>query len=175
MNNHRLRSTFSLCLVLALVVGCGAKAPFQRGKTVIDDSGQKNEKPNTLPTPTLTPTPTPLPTGEPGATETPAPTALPSAEPTPAVTLNRAYFNSEILPLLAAKKINGTTKGCSLCHGNPAGTFEDAQNLVVPGQPEKSGLYIKATGAAGSGHMQIWASDSPEAMKLMFWISGKAQ
>ncbi|MEY4617724.1 MAG: hypothetical protein RJB66_2684 [Pseudomonadota bacterium] len=171
MNNDRLGSTLVLFVGLTLMGGCGTKAPFQRGKVVIEESGQKNEKPNTVPTAT----PTPLPTGEPKASETPVPTVQPSPEPLPAVTLNRAYFNSEILPLLAAKKINGTTKGCSMCHGNPARTFEDAQTLVVPGQPEKSRLYMKATGAAGSGHMQIWASDSPEAMKLLFWISGKAQ
>lgn len=171
MSNKIGLEIVSVFVIVSLIASCGAKTPLQRGKPVLDTPANKIEKPNTEPTPS------PLPSNEPVATETPVPTAQPSPEPTtpPAVSLNRVYFNSEILPMLAAKKINGTIKGCSMCHGNPAPTFEDAQALVVVGSPEKSQLYMRATGAAGSGHMQIWASDSAEAMKLMFWISGKSQ
>jgi hypothetical protein len=90
------------------------------------------------------------------------------------VSLNRVYFETEVLPLLAAKRINGNTRGCALCHGNPAASFEEASALVIVGSPEKSVLFQKATGAEGAGHMRIWQPDSPEALKLLFWISGKA-
>lgn len=168
------------------VVGCGTSTPFERGKQVIAEPNVIEKPiPSGAPTPTATPTSTPVPTWTPmpEPSNTPAPTPEPTSSPeptpepspTPSVALNRTYFNNEILPLLSARKINATTRGCAGCHGNPAPSFEEAESLVVVGHPEDSVLYKKAIGAPGASHSPIWKSDSPEALKLIFWISGKAQ
>lgn len=164
---------FFAFITLAFFNGCGSNTPFQRGKST------QSEDPTIIKKPvTESPVTPPAPTDEPKSTNLPTPTdtttPTPTLEPTPTVSLNGTYFVNEILPLLEAKKINGTTKGCSFCHGNPAPTFEEAEKLVVLGHPEESVLFLKATGADGSNHRPIWTQDSPESLKLILWISGKA-
>lgn len=147
--------------LVIFTIGCGSSTPFQRGVAKANHTAVNNEKPGS----------------EKPVVENPTRTDVPSATNTPIpapVSLNRTYFTNEILPMLEAKKINGTTKGCSMCHGNPAPTFEEASNLVVIGHPEESILFKKAIGAEGSSHMKIWNADSPEALKLILWISGKS-
>lgn len=155
---------------LGLIWGCGTDTPFQRGiKSDLVKNGDKKHqeiKPTPLPTEEPPPTETPNPTAEPTPTSSATPT------PTPTISLNKDYFGSDILPMLEARRL-GTVKGCSACHDNPAPTFEDAEKLVVLGHPEESPLFLRATGAPSLNHPQIWKSDSPEALKLILWISGK--
>ncbi len=171
MKKHYVASLLGV-ISAALMIGCGSRTPFQRGKKIHAKEQGVIEKPVMEGTETSTPIPEPTPTETPLPTLKPSPTVTPT--PTPGVSLNRTYFTKEILPMLAARKINGDTKGCTFCHGNPAETFEDAEKLVVLGHAEASILFQKATGAVGSKHSLIWNPDSPEALKLILWISGRA-
>lgn len=144
---------FAGSLFLAFNMGCGTDTPFQRGPHRGKDAQPEsptakpqnpNEPPAEVPTPTVTVQPTPTP------------------EP---IALSRAYFESDILPMLDTS--------CNSCHDNPAPSFEQAQSLVILGKPAESILFKKATGAAGAHHRQIFKPDSPEALKLIAWISGK--
>ena len=78
-----------------------------------------------------------------------------------ATKLDKAFFDSNLQPSLENK--------CSSCHENPAASFEDAAELVVPGASDKSELYLKAT---GTEHKAVWKKDSAEAAVLVNWING---
>ena len=71
----------------------------------------------------------------------------------------RIIFQSVILPRLETS--------CSSCHDNKAPDYDSALSRVVPGRPEESSLYLKAT---GSGHRKVWAPESQEALDLAEWI-----
>ena len=69
------------------------------------------------------------------------------------------YFETEVLP-----RLNAT---CARCHDHPAPDYDSANQLIVPGNPEESILYQKAS---GQGHAKVWRNQPESLEKLRNWI-----
>lgn len=85
-----------------------------------------------------------------------------SGQGTAASELSAEYFQARLAPLFSSS--------CAGCHDNPAPSFEDASNLVIPGNPDSSLLLMKASGQGG--HEEIWGASSEEYATLKAWILG---
>lgn len=79
-----------------------------------------------------------------------------------AATLDRAYFDANLKGLFANK--------CSGCHDNPAESYDAALTRVAIGHPERSDLFLRATGQA-AGHYEVFARGSREREALETWIA----
>ncbi|MBI4403897.1 MAG: hypothetical protein HY537_07045 [Deltaproteobacteria bacterium] len=105
------------------------------------------------------------------------------AEPStgPSVVLDKAYFDTNVSPVLNNNIMDNDFAGCIGCHSRNGGPtsfdFESAKGMVIAGNPDASPLYQKAAGT-GSGHSYKWADstlDSQVEKKLEFlknWILG---
>ena len=72
-------------------------------------------------------------------------------------------FNQKVLPLL--------TGSCAMCHANPAPDYAAAKSMIVPGQPDESGLVLKASGV--DDHSEVWGAGSQELETLRSWIASE--
>lgn len=71
------------------------------------------------------------------------------------------YFDEKVAPLIK--------QDCGMCHGDRA-TYAKALDLVVPGNPEQSLLYQKATGATRHAGGAPWDPASAAAGIVKTWI-----
>src|SRR3989338_7640034 len=89
------------------------------------------------------------------------PFSTPSFAAEKETTLDKHYYENNVLPLLEQKC---TTR----CHDNPFSTFEDTDDYVEPGDPMASELYRKALGQ--DSHEGKYEPEEVAVLKK--WIEG---
>jgi len=123
----------------------------------------------------------------------------PAASAAPAVTLDYAFFKSQVLPIFA-KKREGHTR-CVACHGGdqgagsmrierpgPDGVWTEAQakqafasvsRMVVPGKPEETRLLLHPLRSEAGGDRfhfggkHFVSTNDPEWQTFYAWVMGK--